>query len=134
MIKEGLGINFCILNKQIYFMTISLLRAFILFVPYTKQLIMNDKAVAKSRYNKSVMKIMVEMMEVSIIDGVDEQIEGAIISLFALVMKDVEEYKREIGRFFIPIAGKRLKMVIRLKSYEIQLAQAKMKGTLTEQS
>lgn len=37
-------------------------------------------------------------------------------------MKDVEEYKRTIGKLFIPVAGRRLKMVIKLKSYEILLA------------
>ena len=55
LIKEGPGINFCVFDKQVYFMAISLLRAFLQHSSNTKTLIMSDSSGESSRYPRSVI-------------------------------------------------------------------------------
>jgi len=85
--KEGLGINFCILKKQIYFMALSLLRAFILYSNQTKRLIMNDK-VSSTRFNYTIISHLNRMMDPANIENINHDIEGAILSLFTQIVKE----------------------------------------------
>jgi len=87
LIKEGPGIFFCMFDKQVYFMAITLLRAFIQNSDKnsafnTKALIMKDKGVKDSRYPRSVVDVMMDWLKPANLDDINSEIENAIISLF----------------------------------------------------
>jgi hypothetical protein len=116
LIKEGPNINYCHFTKQVYFMCISLLRAFIQHSVSTKQLIMNDRGSGK--YPTAVKQVIVELLHPRNLHLIDHNTENAILSLLTQIVRDEIEYKRVIGHMFIPQIGERLRELIRYVQYK----------------
>jgi len=112
-------------------MAISLLRAFILYSQRTKQLIMNDKP-SSTRHNYNVVDYLLGQLDPDFVDTSNDDIEGAILSMFTQVIKDEHDYKKSVGEKFVPIAGKRLKAICRYRSYEITVQNARDTGNMDD--
>ena len=120
LIKEGPGISFCTFDKQVYFMAICLLRAFLQHSSSTKTLIMSDPSGESPRYPRSVVTVMMDWLKPKNLDEINPEIENAILSLLTQVVRDEMDYKKRIGANFMePIVNERLKQ---LKKYHLQKA------------
>lgn len=97
LIKEGPSINFCKFDKQVYFMAISLLRAFLQHSSDTKSLIMSDVKTEDRRYPRTVIQVMMDYLQPKNLDDINSDIESAILSLLTQVVRDEMEYKKRVG-------------------------------------
>ena len=94
LVQEGPAINFCSFSQQVYFMLISILRAFILHSQQTKKLIMNDKLAHGSHNSATIVDCLLSKLEPANIEQVNDELEGAILSLFTQLVKEEQEFKK----------------------------------------
>jgi len=90
-------------------MAVGLLRAFIQHSSATKALMMTDKA---SHGGESFLQAVINKLHPNNIGQIDQEIEGAILSLLTQVVTEEIEHKGTVGEHFIKDAGTRLEALL----------------------
>ena len=93
---------------------------------------MNDRDKSKDYLLNLFDKLNSFMESEKFQDEIDEDIEGAILSLFTQIVKEENEYKKEIVRIFINTVMKRIKRMLEYKALRSKQEFKRERGLLKE--
>ena len=109
LVKRGPDIPHCSFSKAVTFMAVGLLRAFIQHSSATKALMMTDKATPGG---ENFLEAVINKLHPDNIGQIDQEIEGAILSLLTQVVSEEIEHTGTVGEHFIKDAGARLEALL----------------------